>query len=175
MKNIKKILFFISLSFFGSKVFLLEGIAVIDYNAIFTSTDLALERFDELASSPDFKDLQDEGVAKQNERIKLVEKFQKDESTLSENEKQDITKKIQNLTQSVQLISQQLQSQNQQLLQELESEQREVVQKVVEELIKAKKIRLLISRQAVLSFDTSDKNLHITPDVVDAVNKEQKK
>ena len=35
MKNIKRILIFISLSFFGSSAFLSEGIAVIDYNAIF--------------------------------------------------------------------------------------------------------------------------------------------
>ena len=175
MKNIKRLFIFICLTFFGSSAFLLEGIAVIDYQAIFTQTELAKERIDEATESPDFKDLQDEGVEKQNERIKLVEKFQKDESTLSDSEKNEISKKIQNLTQSVQLISQQLAAKNQELLQELQNEQLQVVNKVVEEIIKAKKIKLVITNQAVLAFDRNDENLNITPQVIEAVNKEQKK
>ena len=81
MKSIKKLLVFISLSFFGS-VFVSEGIAVIDYNAIFLGTDLARERIDDLRDSPDYKELTDEAQSKDSERIKLAEKLNKDESTL---------------------------------------------------------------------------------------------
>ncbi len=41
MKSIKKLLVFISLYFFTGSVFVSEGIAVIDYNAIFLGTDLS--------------------------------------------------------------------------------------------------------------------------------------
>ena len=98
MKNIKRVFIFVSLSFFGSSAFLLEGIAVIDYNAIFLGTDLARERIDDLRDSSDYKDLTDEAQAKDSERIKLAEKLKKDDSTLSDSEKEEILKKIQTLT-----------------------------------------------------------------------------
>ena len=79
MKNIKRILIFIYLSFFGSAAYLSEGIAVIDYNAIFLGTDLARERIDDLRDSSDYKDLTDEAQAKDSERIKLAEKLKKDD------------------------------------------------------------------------------------------------
>ena len=81
MKNIKRIFIFISLSLFANTVFLSEGIAVIDYNAIFLGTDLARERIDDLRESSDYKDLTDEAQSKDSERIKLAEKLKKDEST----------------------------------------------------------------------------------------------
>ena len=174
MKNIKRIIIFISLSFFGSSAFLSEGIAVIDYNAIFLGTDLARERIDDLRDSSDYKDLTDEAQSKDSERIKLAEKLKKDESTLSDDEKEEILKKIQTLYQSIQLLSQQIQAKEQEVTQKLQVDQAEVVQKVVNELIKAKKIKMLLNSQALLAFDRSDEKVNLTPEVVDLINKEQK-
>ncbi len=175
MKNIKRIFIFISLSFFGSFAFLSEGIAVIDYNAIFLGTDLARERIDDLRDSSDYKDLTDEAQSKDSERIKLAEKLKKDESTLSDAEKEEILKKIQTLYQSIQLLSQQIQAKEQEVTQKLQADQAEVVQKVVNELIKAKKIKMLLNSQALLAFDRADEKVNLTPEVVDLINKEQKK
>ena len=174
MKNIKKIFIFVSLSFFGNSLFLSEGIAVIDYNAIFLGTDLARERIDDLRDSSDYKELTDEAQSKDSERIKLAEKLKKDESTLSEAEKEEILKKIQTLYQSIQLLSQQIQAKEQEVTQKLQADQAEVVQKVVNELIKAKKIKMLLNSQALLAFDRSDEKVNLTPEVVDLINKEQK-
>tara|TARA_B100000242_G_scaffold278914_1_gene236981 strand:+ start:3810 stop:4334 length:525 start_codon:yes stop_codon:yes gene_type:complete len=174
MKNIKKLLIFISLSFFGGSAFLSEGIAVIDYNAIFLGTDLARERIDELRDSSDYKELTDEAQSKDSERIKLAEKLKKEESTLSDTEKEEILKKIQTLYQSIQLLSQQIQAKEQEVTQKLQADQAEVVQKVVNELIKAKKIKMLLNSQALLAFDRSDEKVNLTPEVVDLINKEQK-
>ena len=174
MKNLKRILIFISLSFFGSSAFLSEGIAVIDYNAIFLGTDLARERIDDLRDSSDYKDLTDEAQSKDSERIKLAEKLKKEESTLSDSEKEEILKKIQTLYQSIQLLSQQIQAKEQEVTQKLQADQAEVVQKVVNELIKAKKIKMLLNSQALLAFDRSDEKVNLTPEVVDLINKEQK-
>ena len=175
MKNIKRILIFISLSFFGSSAFLTEGIAVIDYNAIFLGTDMARERIDDLRDSSDYKDLTDEAQSKDSERIKLAEKLKKEESTLSDDEKEEILKKIQTLYQSIQLLSQQIQAKEQEVTQKLQADQAEVVQKVVNELIKAKKIKMLLNSQALLAFDRTDEKVNLTPEVVDLINKEQKK
>ena len=175
MKNIKRITIFISLSFFGSSALLSEGIAVIDYNAIFLGTDLARERIDDLRDSSDYKDLTDEAQSKDSERIKLAEKLKKEESTLSDTEKEEILKKIQTLYQSIQLLSQQIQAKEQEVTQKLQADQAEVVQKVVNELIKAKKIKMLLNSQALLAFDRADEKVNLTPEVVDLINEEQKK
>ena len=174
MKNIKRIFIFISLSLFGNTVFLSEGIAVIDYNAIFLGTDLARERIDDLRESSDYKDLTDEAQSKDSERIKLAERLKKEESTLSDNEKEEILKKVQTLYQSIQLLSQQIQAKEQEVTQKLQADQAEVVQKVVNELIKAKKIKMLLNSQALLAFDRADEKVNLTPGVVDLINKEQK-
>ena len=175
MKNIKRLFIFICLSLFGNSAFLSEGIAVIDYNAIFLGTDLARERIDDLRDSSDYKDLTEEAQSKDSERIKLAEKLKKDESTLSDSEKEEILKKIQTLYQSIQLLSQQIQAKEQEVTQKLQADQAESVQKVVNELIKAKKIKMLLNSQALLAFDRSDKKVNLTPEVVDLINKEQKK
>ena len=174
MKNFKRIFIFISLSFFGSSAFLSDGIAVIDYNAIFLGTDLARERIDDLRDSSDYKDLTDEAQSKDSERIKLAERLKKEDSTLSDSEKEEILKKIQTLYQSIQLLSQQIQAKEQEVTQKLQADQAEVVQQVVNELIKAKKIKMLLNSQALLAFDRSDEKINLTPEVVDLINKEQK-
>ena len=175
MNNIKKLFILISLLSFGNLAYLLDGIAVIDYNAIFLGTDLARERIDDLRDSSDYKDLTDEAQSKDSERIKLAEKLKKDESTLSQSEQEEILKKIQTLYQSIQLLSQQIQAKEQEVTQKLQADQAESVQKVVNELIKAKKIKMLLNSQALLAFDRTDEKINLTPEVVDLINKEQKK
>jgi len=174
MSIIKKITVLISLIFFSNILFLMEGIAVIDYNAIFLGTDLARERIDDLRDSSDYKDLTDEAQSKDSERIKLAERLQKEESTLSDEEKEEILKKVQTLYQSIQLLSQQIQAKEQEVTQKLQADQAEIVQKVVNELIKAKKIKMLLNSQALLAFDRTDEKINLTPEVVDLINKERK-
>ena len=174
MKKIKNLILVSMLSIFTNSVLTLEGVAVIDYQAIFLGTDLARERIDDLRDSSDYKDLTDEAQSKDSERIKLAEKLKKEDSTLSENEKEEILKKIQTLYQSIQLLSQQIQAKEQEVTQKLTADQAEAVQKVVNELIKAKKIKLLLNSQALLAFDRTDEKINLTPEVVDLINKEQK-
>ena len=174
LKLVKKITVLISLALFSNIAFLMEGIAVIDYNAIFLGTDLARERIDDLRDSSDYKDLTDEAQSKDSERIKLAERLQKEESTLSDEEKEEILKKVQTLYQSIQLLSQQIQAKEQEVTQKLQADQAEIVQKVVNELIKAKKIKMLLNSQALLAFDRTDEKINLTPEVVDLINKERK-
>ena len=175
MNIFKKLFIFIPILAFSNFAFLIEGVAVIDYRAVFLGTELARERLDDMRDSRDYKDLLEEAQSKDAERMKLAEKLMKDESTLSDSEKQDITKRAQTLFQSIQLISQQIQAQEEEVIQKLQADQAQSVQKVVNELIKAKKIKLLFNSQALLAFDRADEKINLTPEVVDLINKEQKK
>ena len=60
------------------------------------------------------------------------------------------------------------------LLQKLEAEQTPNVQKVINELVKAKKISLLFNSGALLAFDTSNKAINVTPEVIDLLNQANK-
>ena len=173
MKYIKNIIIFSSILFFGNSALLLEGIAVIDYQAIFLGTDLARERIDDLRESSDYKDLTDEAQTKDSERIKLAEKLKKDEATLSDSDKEEMLKNS-NFVPKHSVAFPTNSSQRTKITQKLQADQAEAVQKVVNELIKAKKIKMLLNSQALLAFDRSDEKVNLTPEVVDLINKEQK-
>ena len=52
-----------------------------------------------------------------------------------------------------------------------------LLKRIIEKLedIKAKKIKMLLNSQALLAFDRADEKVNLTPEVVDLINKEQKK
>jgi len=120
-------------------------------------------------------ELVDEAEAKNNERIKLAEKLKKDEATLSDSEKEEILKRGQSLLQSIQLLSQQIQAKGQEVSQKNIADQTEAFQKIGDELIKAKKIKMLFRAEALLAFDRSDNTVNLTTEFIDLMNKEQKK
>ena len=64
----------------------LEGVAVIDYQAIFLGTDLARTSFEELRESNDYKELMEEAQLKDSDRLALAEELNKDASTMSDEE-----------------------------------------------------------------------------------------
>ena len=78
----KKLIIFISsiiLTVFSVPTFAnLEGVAVIDYQAIFLGTDLARTSLDELRESEDYKELMEEVQLKDSERLAIAEELNKD-------------------------------------------------------------------------------------------------
>ena len=48
------------------------------------------------------------------------------------------------------------------------------MQKVINELVKAKKISLLFNSGALLAFDTSNEAINVTPEVIDLLNQANK-
>ena len=91
---------------------------------------------------------------------------------MSESEKADLYKKIQSLTQDLQFLAQKRGALEQELGQELQAEQAETVQKVVNELIIAKKIKLLFRREALAAFEGTNPLINITPEVIELINQE---
>ena len=143
MKKFTSALILVSQLFFGSSLLAnTDGMAVIDYQAIFFGTDAARQAFEELQESDEYKEITDDIALKDGERKDTADKLEKDGPTMSESEKADLYKKIQSLTQDLQFLAQKRGALEQELGQKLQAEQAETVQKVVNELIIAKKIKL---------------------------------
>ena len=82
--------------------------------------------------------------------------------------------KAQTLYQDLQYANQKAQALEGELLQKLEAEQTPNVQKVINELVKAKKISLLFNSGALLAFDTSNEAINVTPEVINLLNQANK-
>ena len=153
----------------------LEGVAVIDYQAIFLGTDLARTSFEELRESNDYKELMEEAQLKDSDRLALAEELNKDASTKSDEEQADKLKKAQSLYQDIQFLTQKMQTLENEVVQKLQANQGPTVQKVVNDLIVAKKITLLFNSQALLAYAQANPLLNITPEVIELLNQANNK
>ena len=145
----------------------LEGVAVIDYHTIFLGTDLARTSFEELRESGDYKELMEEAQLKDSERLSIAEELNKDSSTMSDEEQSEKLKKAQSLYQDIQFLTQKMQTLENEVVQKLQADQGPNVQKVINDLIVAKKIQLLLGADKALYFDGS---VSITEQVTDALD-----
>ena len=93
---------------------------------------------------------------------------------MSDEEKANMQKKAQTLYQDLQYANQKAQALEAELLQKLEAEQTPNVQKVINELVKAKKISLLFNSGALLAFDASNDAIKVTPEVINLLNQANK-
>ena len=153
----------------------LEGVAVIDYQAIFLGTDLARTSFEELRESGDYKELMEEAQLKDSERLSIAEELNKDSSTMSDEEQSEKLKKAQSLYQDIQFLTQKMQNLENEVVQKLQADQGPNVQKVVNDLIVAKKITLLFNSQALLAYDRTNPLINITPEVIELLNQANSK
>lgn len=171
MKKVLIIVSSLSLSFFSVQSFAnLEGVAVIDYQTIFLGTDLARKSFEDLRESGDYKELMEEAQLKDAERVSLAEELNKEASTMSDEEQSEKLKKAQSLYQDVQFLTQKMQNLENEVVQKLQADQGPNVQKVVNDLIVAKKITLLFNSQALLAYDRTNPLINITPEVIELLN-----
>lgn len=175
----KKLIIFISsiiLTIFSIPSFAnLEGVAVIDYQAIFLGTDQARTSLDELRESEDYKELMEEVQLKDSERLAIAEELNKDSSTMSDEEQSEKLKKAQSLYQDIQFLAQKMQTLENEVVQKLQANQGPDVQKVVNDLIVAKKITLLFNSQALLAYDRTNPLINITPEVIELLNQANSK
>ena len=82
MKKITSALILVSQLFFGSSLLAnTDGMAVIDYQAIFFGTDAARQAFEELQESDEYKEITDDIALKDGERKDAADKLEKDGPT----------------------------------------------------------------------------------------------
>ena len=165
----KKLIIFISsiiLTVFSVPTFAnLEGVAVIDYQAIFLGTDLARTSLDELRESEDYKELMEEVQLKDSERLAIAEELNKDSSTMSDEEQSEKLKKAQSLYQDIQFLAQKMQTLENEVVQKLQANQGADVHKIT----------LLFNSQALLAYDRTNPLINITPEVIELLNQANSK
>ena len=161
---------FLSFNIFSAE---LEGIAVIDVEAAILSTEVSKQAFEELSTSKEWKEVSEEFQVKVNEAQGIAETVQKDGTTMSDEDKLDAQKRLRSLEQDANFLNQKLQQMRTELVQGLQQQQAPKVQKVLTELMRAKGIKILLQRNAVLGWDQGDPSLNITPEVVELLNQKE--
>ena len=149
------------------------SIAVIDVEAAILGTEASKQAFEELATSKEWKEVEEDLQLKINEATEIQENLQKEGPTMSEDQKIDAQKRLQSLSQDAQFLNQKLATMRNELIGLIQNEQAPKFQKVVTELMKAKGIKILLHRQSVLGFDQGDPTLNLTPEVVELLNQKE--
>lgn len=155
----------------GSGLALAEGkIAVVNFQQAVLNTDLAQAKIRELEDDGSFKSNLEEAKKIQEEGRKLAEKYQKELPTMSDTQKRDLEKKIQEKQSDLEHIAGKLQDSRQGLMEEVMQELNASATRAVQELIKSEGIGLLLNAnpQMVLHADTS---FDITAKLTDRLNR----
>ena len=149
------------------------SIAVIDVEVAIFGTEASKQAFEELATSKEWKEVEEDLQLKINEATEIQEKLQKEGPTMSDDEKLDAQKRLNSLSQDANFLNQKLTAMRNELMQLLQNEQAPKFQKVVSELMRAKGIKILLHKQSVLGFDTGDPTLNLTPEVIELLNQKE--
>jgi len=149
------------------------SIAVIDVEVAIFGTEASKQAFEELASSKEWKEVEEDLQLKINEATEIQEKLQKEGPTMSDDEKLDAQKRLNSLSQDANFLNQKLTTMRNELMQLIQNEQAPKFQKVVSELMRAKGIKILLHRQSVLGFDTGDPTLNLTPEITELLNQKE--
>ena len=94
---------------------------------------------------------------------------------MPDEEQAEKLKKAQSLYQDIQFLTQKMQTLENEIVQKLQADQGPNVQKVVNDLIVAKKITLLFNSQALLAYDRTNPLINITPEVIELLNQANSK
>ena len=146
------------------------NIAVLDVQTALLGTEASKQAFEELSNSKEWKEVSEGFQLKVNEAQEIAQNVQKDGTTMSDEEKLESQKRLRSLEQDANFMNQKLQQMRNELVQGLQQEQAPKVQKVLTELMRAKGIKILLQRSAVLGWDQGDPSLNITPEVVELLN-----
>ena len=151
-----------------------EGsIAVLDPNTALTTTEHANQALEELRSTKEWKEVEEDLQIKVNEYKDIQENLEKEGPTMSEEEIIGAQKRLNSLSQDINFLQQKSQAMAQELQRLVQNEQFPKFEKVVTELMRAKGIKILLHKSAVLGFDENDPLLNVTPEVVQLLNQKE--
>ena len=162
MKNITKF-YLLALILIASPIFAMDGVAVIDMRTAVLSTQSAADAFKALEEDPDYSANLEEAKSLQADRQTIAEKLQKDLETLSQEEIAQMQKDIQDKGQDLEFLAGKIQQAQEETAAKIFNETGPAMQKIIGELIAAKQIKVLLSKNESLLF--SDPALDLTDDV----------
>ena len=152
----------------------LEGsIAVLDANTALASTEHANQALEELRSTKEWKEVEEDLQIKVNEYKDIQENLEKEGPTMSEEEIMGAQKRLNSLSQDINFLQQKSQAMYQDLQRLVSNQQFPKFNKIVTELMRAKGIKILLHKQSVLGFDTGDPTLNLTPEVIELLNQKE--
>lgn len=144
------------------------NIAVLDWRTALLGTDQAKREFSAIRASLSQDEQEIRSLAEQAKQ--LQEKLKAQSETLSADEKRQLSKDIQEKAEEYQFLGQRLQKEQRQRQEVYIRGVRPQLDDAVRQVIEAKKIDLLLDRQAVTFVH---KKLDITQDVISQLNKMQ--
>ena len=163
MKNLFKFNL-LAVLLFSFPALAVDGMAVIDMRTAVLATQAATDAFEALAEDADYSANMEEAQTLQAERQAIAEKLQKDLETLSQSEIAQMQKDIQDKGKDLEFLAGKLQQAEQETIQQIFATNGPIMQKIIGELIQAKEIKVLLSKNPeTLLF--SDPALDLTDDV----------
>ena len=93
------------------------SIAVIDVEVAIFGTEASKQAFEELATSKEWKEVEEDLQLKINEATEIQEKLQKEGPTMSDDEKLDAQKRLNSLSQDANFLNQKLTTMRNELMQ----------------------------------------------------------
>lgn len=159
---------------YSSAVFALDGMAVIDMRTAVLATQSAQNAFKALESDSDYAANVERAQSLQSERQALAERLQKEAETLSQDQITDIQRNIQEQTKDLEFIVGKIQTKQNETADKVFRELNPTLQRILQELIAAKQVKVLLGKETVLFADTA---MDLTDDVtsmLDVAAKESK-
>jgi len=148
--------------FLALPIFALEGIAVIDLRTAVLATQTSKDAFKALEEENDYSSNVEQARVLQTDRQSLAEKLSKEAETLSQEEIGDIQRSIQEKSKDLEFIVNKIQTKQNETADKVFRDLNPSVQKILQELIAAKEVKLLLGRENILF---SDQALDLTDDV----------
>ena len=168
MNKLKLLLLSSLLTVFSSSL-IADGIRTIDPQTAILNTQYAQAEFLKLRESPSVVEDSEELELLQTEVKALVERFQKDQETLSNEEIADMQTQVNDKQAEMQFFVQKLQTKEQETVQAILRAVGPTYQQVLGELIQAHELDMVVSKQALIF---SDPDFDITDSVTAILDRE---
>ena len=161
MKN-KLLAGFILFSSFSAGLYAVDGMAVIDMRTAVLATQSAQNAFKALESDSEYAGNVETAQALQADRQALAERLQKESETLSQDEIAGLQRSIQEKSKDLEFIVGKIQSKQTETAAKVFRDLNPALQKILQELIAAKQVKVLLGRETVLFADPA---MDLTDDV----------
>ena len=135
---------------------------IIDIRTAVLATQAAKDTFQTLEEEAEYANNLEQARVLQTDRQALAEKLQKEAETLSQEEITDIQRSIQEKSKDLEFIVGKIQTKQNETADKVFRDLNPSVQKILQELIAAKQVKILLGRENVLFADPS---LDLTDDV----------
>ena len=147
---------------FSTGVFAVDGMAVIDMRTAVLATQTAQNAFKALESDNEYAGNVERAQTLQSDRQAMAEKLQKESETLSQDEIASMQRNIQEKTKDLEFIIGKIQSKQTETADKVFRDLNPTLQKILQELIAAKQVKVLLGRETVLFADPA---MDLTDDV----------